>query len=451
MSYDPIPGPPGPYPYEQPLVQPPPPVIGKAEKLKTTVSPVTRRRFLTFCGVVGAAGIAAGATQVNWSDLISAAATTPLEPTEGVLVIVTLYGGNDGLNTVIPASDSAYQSARGELAYAASDVLDLGEELGLNPGMKGLHELWGSKELAIVRGVGYPYPDRSHFRSMAIWQSASPQSAVPTGWLGRWLDSTTTNPLLALSVDSLVPPMLAGEKLAAASFPIGGLRMPKNALDRAVALLAKPSSDDDLWRARAARSFADLQATVRTFGPALDRQPAATPDPDDQENQGASAGGQGQLTAQLDLVATLIDMGVPTRVYSVSLGGFDTHSDERQTQQRLLGELDAALTGFHRRLTSGERGRQVVTMIYSEFGRRVRANASDGTDHGTAGPVFLLGRGVRGGFFGAEPSLTDLVDGDLKAGVDFRSIYATLLDHVLGSDPTRILDGYGDQIDKLIA
>ncbi len=422
-------------------------------QLTTTVNPVTRRRFLTFCGVVGAAGIAGGATQVRWSDLVSAAANTPLDPAAGVLVIVTLYGGNDGLNTVVPATDSAYQSARGELAYAASDILDLGEGLGLNPGMKGLHELWGDQELAIVRGVGYPYPDRSHFRSMAIWQSASPESAVSTGWLGRWLDATTTNPLLALSVDSLVPPMLAGEKLAAASFPIGGLRMPKDALDRAVALLGKPSADDDLWRARAARSIADLQATAKTFGPASDRQPSATPptDPDDQENNGASAGGQGQLAAQLDLVATLIEMGVPTRVYSVSLGGFDTHSDERATQQRLLAELDAALTGFSRGLSSSERGRQAVTMIYSEFGRRVRANASDGTDHGTAAPVFLLGRGVRGGFFGSEPSLTDLDDGDLKAATDFRSIYATLLDHVLGVDPEGILDGYRHQVDKLIA
>jgi uncharacterized protein (DUF1501 family) len=421
--------------------------------LRTTVSPLTRRRFLAFSGVVAAAGVAAGATQVHWSDLVAAAAKTPLDPDAGVLVMVTLYGGNDGLNTVIPAGESAYQAARGELAYAPSDTLDLGDGLGLNPGLKGLHELWGSKELAIVRGVGYPQPDRSHFRSMAIWQSASPQTAVSSGWLGRWLDATTTDPLLAVSLDSLVPPMLAGEKLAAASFPRGGLRMPQDALGRAVALLGKPSSDDDVWRARAARSFTDLQAVVKTLGPATERQPSAspTPDPDDQDNQGASAGGQGQLAAQLDLVATLIEMGVPTRVYSVSLGGFDTHSDERATQQRLLGELDVALAGFHRRLKSSDRGRQVVTTMYSEFGRRVLANASDGTDHGTAGPVFLLGRGVRGGFFGAEPSLTDLDAGDLKAGIDFRSIYSTLLDHVLGTDPARILSGYTQQVDKLIA
>ena len=150
-------------------------------------------------------------------------------------------------------------------------------------------------------------------------------------------------------------------------------------------------------------------------------------------------------------MATLIDMGVPTRVYSVSLGGFDTHSDERGTQQALLTQLDQALTGFTKRLAASERGRQVVTMVYSEFGRRVRANASDGTDHGTAGPVFVLGRGVRGGFFGAEPSLTDLDDGDLKAGIDFRSVYASLLDHVLGTDPGQILGGYSEPVDRLFA
>ena len=133
------------------------------------------------------------------------------------------------------------------------------------------------------------------------------------------------------------------------------------------------------------------------------------------------------------------------------MGGFDTHSDERGTQERLLSELlDTALTAFQRRLSSSARGRQVVTMIYSEFGRRVLANASDGTDHGTAGPVFLLGRGVRGGFFGGEPSLTDLDDGDLRAGTDFRAIYATLLDQVLGTDPGSILDGYSAHVDKLI-
>ena len=150
------------------------------------------------------------------------------------------------------------------------------------------------------------------------------------------------------------------------------------------------------------------------------------------------------------MVANLIELGVPARAYSVSLGGFDTHSDERGTQERLLGQLDAALTGFHGRLLATDRGKQVVVLVYSEFGRRVRANGSDGTDHGTAGPMFLLGRGVRGGFHGAEPSLADLDDGDLRFSTDFRSVYASVLDQVLDADPAQILNGWSQPVDRLL-
>jgi uncharacterized protein (DUF1501 family) len=453
----------------------------RAHGLSTRVSAVTRRRFLAFTGVAAAGALAAGATQVRWSDLLAAAAQTPLDPAAGVLVMVTLYGGNDGLNTVVPAADPAYQSARAELAYAPSDVLDLGEGLGLNPGLTGLHDLWGSKELAVLRGVGYPEPDRSHFRSMAIWQTASPQTASTTGWLGRWLDASGDDPLQAVSLDALVPPMLAGAKTAAAAFPVTGLKLPKDALGRSLALLGAPDAGDGIWQARAAKAIADLQQAARVLGPAAaDRaggpsaSPGSTPAPgstatpapgstatpapgssdsedgDDQQTKGASAGGQSELAAQLDTVAGLIELGVPTRVYSVSLGGFDTHSDERATQQRLLTELDNALTSFHRRLQITERGRQVVTAVYSEFGRRVTANASDGTDHGTAGPMFVLGRGVAGGFYGTEPSLTDLDDGDLRAGLDFRSVYATLLQHVLGAEPEPLLGGWDQRVEGLL-
>ncbi len=421
--------------------------------LSTAVHPLTRRRFLAFSGVTAAAAIAAGATQVDWRALLDAARTTPLDPTAGVLVMVTLYGGNDGLNTVIPASDPAYRTHRAELAYAPEEVLDLGEGLGLNPGLKGLHRLWGQGRLAVVRGVGYPEPDRSHFRSMAIWQTASPKTSTASGWLGRWLDATTMDPLQAVSLDALLPPMLAGEKLAAASLAGRKSRAVDDALGRAVYLLGHTDPEDGMWQARASRSIADLQSTTATLDTARAGAPddPDDPDPDEQQTQGASAGGQSNLARQLGTVATLIELGVPTRVYSVSLGGFDTHSDERGTQERLLTELDTALTAFHDRLQHSDRGGQVVTAVYSEFGRRVAANGSDGTDHGTAGPMFVLGRGVRGGFHGAEPDLGDLVDGDLKATTDFRSVYATLLDRVLGTEPGRILSGYDQRLDQLIA
>jgi uncharacterized protein (DUF1501 family) len=408
--------------------------------------PVTRRRFLTWTGV-GAGTLALGtAGGVSAAQLLTAAREQPLDPAAGVLVVVTLYGGNDGLNTVVPATDPAYQDARPDLAYAPEEVLDLGEGLGLSPGMPGLKGLWDADRLAVVRGVGYPQPDRSHFRSMAVWQTASPEGPTPSGWLGRWLD-TVGDPLAALSLDPVLPPLLAGERLAGAALARGRGGLPGGALGESLRLLARPDATDDVWHAAGARAVADMLRADDTFAvPA-----AGTGEPDDeQRTQGASAGGAGGLEGQLATVAALVELGVPTRVYSVSLGGFDTHSDERGTQEALLADLDRALTGFQQRLDGFERGRQVTTLVYSEFGRRVHANASDGTDHGTAGPVFLLGRGVRGGFHGDQPDLTRLVDGDLVATVDFRDVYASALTGVLGTDPGRVLGGRDHTLDGLL-
>lgn len=407
---------------------------------------LTRRRFLVASGVTAAGALAVGATRVNLTDLLAEAVYNPLPPEDGVLVVVTLYGGNDGLNTVVPAADRAYQDARPELAYQPGEVLDLGEGLGLNPGLKGLKKLWDARKLAVVRGVGYPKPDHSHFRSMAIWQTASPDSATRTGWLGRWLDATGDDPIRALSVEPTLPPLLAGDRAAGASMPVSGLQLPKGPLGEAFLALgaAQPGEGNDF--ARAAKSITDLKEAARVLN-------AARPRKEDQEpadTNGASAGGRGALGAQLDLVATLIEAGVPTRAYSVSLGGFDTHADEKGTQQQLLTELDGALAPFVERMQRTDRGRKAVVLVYSEFGRRVRANASQGTDHGTAGPVFLMGERVRGGFFGAQPSLTDLDDGDLKQTTDFRDVYATLLDDVLGTEAGRVLPGHNGRITNLL-
>lgn len=398
---------------------------------------LTRRRFLFASGVTAASALAFGATQVHWSELFAAAQREPLKPGQGVLVVVTLYGGNDGLNTVIPAGDPAYAKARPDLAYQQHEVLDLGDGLGLNPGMTGFKSLWDGGKLAVVRGVGYPNPDHSHFRSMAIWQTASPQTSVPTGWLGRWLDSADDNPLLAVSVDPVLPPLLAGARTAAVSLPASGLAMPPGQLGQAFQALGAPQAGDGPQVARAARSVVDLEDAVRVLGGAV--------------HDGSQSAAKSTLGTQLDLVAELIEAGVPTRAYSVSLGGFDTHADEKGTQQRLLTELDQALVPFVQRMQRTERGQQAVVLVYSEFGRRVTANASQGTDHGTAGPVFLAGSAIHGGFYGEQPSLTDLDAGDLKENTDFRSIYATLLDKVLGADPGKVLAGYSGRLDQVMA
>nr|WP_237551208.1 DUF1501 domain-containing protein [Streptomyces sp. SID5614] len=366
-----------------------------------------------------------------------------------VLVLVTLYGGNDGLNTLVPATDPRYQDLRGDLAYAEEEVLPLGEGLGLNPGLGGLKKLWDERRLAVVRGVSYPRPDHSHFRSMAIWQTASPSGPVPSGWLGRWLDHAGDgDPLKGVSVGATLPPLMAGETTAGAAVRLGGRKLPDAWLRRCTALSNVERDAHPLLR-RAGASLSDLVKVSSSFGGGGEEPQTQDPgEPRDEEdgNEGASAGGQGGLGAQLDVVARAIEAGVSTRAYSVSLGGFDTHANEKATQSRLLGGLDKDLTRFLERVRRTKAGRKVVVAVYSEFGRRPRANASQGTDHGTSGPVFVLGEPVKGGFYGDQPSLTDLTDDDLRTTTDFRDVYATLLRGVLDTEPDRILDGHAGSL-----
>lgn len=404
----------------------------------------TRRRFLIASGVTGGTALAAGATAVSWNDLMNAGRQRPLAGDASVLVLVTLYGGNDGLNTVIPAADRVYQDMRPDLAYAEHEVLPLSEGLGLNPSMKGFKSLWDSGRLAIVRGVSYPQPDHSHFRSMAIWQTASPVSASSTGWLGRWLDSTAaktgSDPLRALSMDPVLPVALAGEHSAAATLLNRGARNPAGQAGHAFTQLAAASPGEPDFQARVATSMRDLLTVDTDLLPKVKKvQSYQAPDSADAQAQGATAGYQSKLAQQLGLVRACVTANVPTRVYSVSLGGFDTHTNERNTQSALLGVVDKAVSGFLKDMATSAPGRKVVVAIYSEFGRRVAANANEGTDHGTAGPMFIAGQPVAGGFYGEQPSLTKLQNGDLVPTVDFRDVYATLLHKVLDTDPASVL------------
>lgn len=400
---------------------------------------VTRRRFLIASGVTAGAALAAGATAVTVDRLVAAGRRDPLPSDARVLVLVTLYGGNDGLNTVVPAADPAYQKSRADLAYAEHEVLPLRDGLGLNPAMHGFKSLWDDGKLAIVRGVSYPKPDHSHFRSMAIWQTASPSSPAPTGWLGRWLDATGRDPLRAVAVGPVLPPLLAGDRVAGAALPLTGIDLPAHLHDPVSQLCHQDPGDRGL-AVRAAGSLVDLLRADATFGKILTGKPAATPSAS--PSPAGTAKGGGALAAQLDVVARCVTGGAPTRAYSVSLGGFDTHADEKTTQSTLLGELDAAVSAFLRQLSGSPLGDRVVVAVYSEFGRRVAGNANQGTDHGTAGPVLIAGPSVKGGFYGDEPSLTRLDDGDLYATTDFRDVYATLLTHLLDTDPTKVLTDY---------
>ncbi|WP_312030079.1 twin-arginine translocation signal domain-containing protein [Actinomycetospora sp. TBRC 11914] len=236
--------------------------------MRTTIPILTRRRFLAATGATGAAALLAGATQVPWSDLLGAAGD--LDPNAGVLVVVTLYGGNDGLGAVIPATDPAYQDAPPELAYQPYEVLDLGDGLGLNPALRGLKSHWDAGRLAVVRGVGYPQPDHSHFRSMAIWRTGSPTSPSGAGWLGRWLDSVPDDPLRAISLEPVLPPFLVGDRAVASTTDRGGLDLPGGALGNAVRGLGTTDPDDGPWRARVATSITHLQTLQHVAGGTVD-------------------------------------------------------------------------------------------------------------------------------------------------------------------------------------
>jgi uncharacterized protein (DUF1501 family) len=368
---------------------------------------------------VGALGLLSGAAAVTWPELMRAAQDRPLAEGTGVLVIVTLYGGNDGINTVVPYADNAYHDARPELAYAPEEVLHLDDQLGLNPALKGLAQLWTRRQLAIVRGVSYPHPDHSHFRSMDIWQTASPAEPVSTGWIGRWLDTTGDDPLRAVNIGTVLPPLAIGEKCTAAALSPAGRTHSEAGFAATMDALGADDPDDTPAMSAVCAAYRAARTTDTAF--------AALETPRQDHNP---------LSRQLAIVAGAVRARVPTRVYLVQLSGFDTHADERATQQRLLQTFDDAVAGFLRNMATDPCGKNAVLLAYSEFGRRVAANASHGTDHGTAGPVFVAGAPVRGGFYGEEPSLTDLDHGDLKPTMDFRDIYYDLLTHTLGSDPT---------------
>jgi uncharacterized protein (DUF1501 family) len=390
-----------------------------------------RRKFLIASAGAGAVGVLGGVGALTLPDLMRHSQNRP-PPAEdsGILVIVTLYGGNDGISTLIPYADNAYHDARPELAYAPGEVLRLDGQLGLNPALQGLNRLWAHNQLAIVRGVGYPKQDRSHFRSMDIWQTASPSEPVKTGWIGRWLDATGDDPLRAVNIGAVLAPLGIGEKHVAAALSDWAPPIP-DGMAKTLDALGDNDPHDTPEMAAVCEAYRANSKTTPEFGRVVTGvAPGA---------QTTGSGNTQTLAADLDLVATCIEAGVPSRVYMVSLGDFDTHADERAAHQSLLKVLDDGLTPFLQKMRSSSFGKNVVVMAYSEFGRRVAANASAGTDHGTSGPVFIAGAHVKGGFYGDEPSLTDLDDGDLKTTTDFRDIYHELLSKTLHTDPEPVV------------
>lgn len=398
---------------------------------------ITRRDFVVKGGMgLLALGLAGPLGLLEWDQHFVASAAA----LDNILIVVQLSGGNDGLNTVVPYSTGAYYDNRPTLAVKQQDALHLDKNLGLHPSLTNLKKLYDSGKLAIINGVGYPNPNRSHFRSMEIWQTAAPDKLdVQTGWLGRYLDLTTSaakNPVAAVSVGPGSKIFLAKNNDAPGITDLTTFQLilrKATATDRIrrqeafASLYAKPA-DASLALptgkgSTAIRSSSNIQALVKSAAPGTGYP----------EN---SAFGD-----HLELIAQLISAGLNTRTYFTMLDGFDDHSKEKDDHARVLKELDGALSAFYNDLVKRNVANRVTILVYSEFGRRVRENASAGTDHGTAGPVFVIGPKVKGGLYGQMPSLTQLDNGDLKYNVDFRSVYSTLLDNWLKASSKDVLGG----------
>ena len=409
---------------------------------------LSRRKFLQLSGMASVGTIA---TQLSLAEIVSAAQTKPMPTGTPILVVVTLYGGNDGLNTVVPYKDPLYSASRPGIFLAAKDVIPLGvDDLALNGSMTGFKTMWDRGDLAIVRGVGYPKPDLSHFSSMAIWQTGVPHSAVTSGWIGRWLDTQPHDPFQGIGLGSVLPPLMVGLKSAGSVLPLGGLMIPKGQIGLDLSHLAKLNESDTPLQAQAAAALGDLFTLNKKVTPILSK-PAPIPD-DLPAAIGGNFGSDTSLSQQLDIVAKLIAAGTPTKVWGVSLGGFDTHADEVRAQSALLGTVSSAITKFISQMHATNRGNDVTVLVYSEFGRRVKANGTSGTDHGTAGPAFVIGNGVNGGkFYGDEPSLAKLgSDGNLAVTTDFRDIYGSLLEDVLGTPVGKVIPGWSTKLPLML-
>jgi len=393
----------------------------------------SRRSFLQSSSV--------GAAVVTFGGLAPAAlqAAAEISKSGRILVVVELTGGNDGLNTVVPYADATYQKLRPKLAIPKNSVLRIDDELGFHPSLRGFSELLEAGKLAVVQGVGYPDPNRSHFESMDIWQTCQRTTDVRNdGWLGRMLEEhadssgpdpsgihlgTDKQPLSLLSRKLRVPSIRSLEQ-----FRLQGIDNVK--FRETVHELADASRD----KGNELLDF--VQSSTSSAINASERLTAT-----DAQYKSAVTYPENELAQQLQTVAKLISSGLQTSVYYVRLDGFDTHSKQPDAHQALLRQLGDSVNAFIADIDQMSMSDRVTVMAFSEFGRRVEENASEGTDHGTAGPMFLAGSLVNAGLIGKQPSLQNLEDGDLKHHTDFRQVYAAVIEDWFQCKSETILKG----------
>ena len=362
-----------------------------------------------------------------------------------ILVVVQLSGGNDGLSTVIPYADDTYHRLRPIIGHEASTVHKLNDYIGLHPNLGPVAEMIQKGTAAVVQGVGYPNPNRSHFRSMDIWQSGRPdRESESTGWIGRYFDNSCPgcDPQVGIAIGQQLPLAMQGDKIMPLAFERpeafrynGPDKQRYQQLNKLTDADAASSSHDSHKLTPAG----ELDFLHRT---AMDAQLSSDKILSIMRNYSSTAQYPGGEFGQgLRTIAAMIHGGLPTRVYYVSLTGFDTHAGERARHDNLMKQLAQGLQAFWKDMEQQRNDQRVLMMTFSEFGRRVAQNASGGTDHGTAAPMFLFGSSVKAGVIGKHPSLTNLDQGDLRYTTDFRSVYASIIQNWLDAPSKAILGG----------
>ena len=344
------------------------------------------------------------------------------------LVVIQLGGGNDGLNTLAPFSNDAYYAARPTIALSKREVIPVSADLGMHPNLRSLAKFFDDGELAWIQNVGYPNSNRSHFASMAVWHTASPEASSSSGWIGR-VAAQVGDPLCASNIGNSTPLAFQSESIVSPSISnVDGfeLMFGEHLQGHFQKMLAGSREGE---RAFVQRSMEQMLENTQKVQARLGNY------------QGAVEYPKTDLAYRLQQTAKLVATGLQQKVLYVSVGGFDTHANERPVHDTLMLQLAEGLTAFQQDLEAQGLSEQVMILAFSEFGRRVAENGSEGTDHGQGGVMFALGKGVKGGIYGDLPDLETLEDGDIKYQQDFRGVYARVLDDWLGIPSQDILGG----------
>ncbi|MFN1836167.1 DUF1501 domain-containing protein [Balneola sp. MJW-20] len=408
----------------------------------------SRREFLTRLGLVTAgSAFMLNSTPVQALQSSSLFRKLANLETDRVLVLVQLNGGNDGLNTVVPFENDLYYNARPGISIAKNEAFKLNDTLGLNPSMSVLDSLWGEGNMGIIQNVGYPDPNLSHFRSTDIWLTSSDSDEVlGTGWAGRYFENqypefeqNPTDYPLAVQIGGSSSLLFQGSE-SGMGMNIANIDLLEQIVQEGI-IYETAGLPDTLYGAE--------MEYVRDVANASYRYSDSI-----QSSYNASSNavqfGAGQLSRSLSVVSRLIKGNLGSRIYLVSLGGFDTHAFQGNTHNALLNELSQAVSNFYDDLAADTRSEEVMIMTFSEFGRRVEQNGSQGTDHGTSAPLFVFGDGVEGGIFGSDPDLANVDEyGNLQYETDFRQIYTTLLENWFGLSPAETESAIGGSYTKV--